>query len=274
MNNRHLHLTMLGTGHAAVTKYYNTCFLLGENDHYFMVDAGGGNQVLRILEEKGIALDQIHDMFLTHAHSDHLLGAVWMVHMVGQLMLMGRYEGNFRIYASASLIENLKTICRIVLMDKITNLFGNRMELIPLQDGDSHRILDREITFFDIKAKKLLQYGFEIKEEGILFCGDEPLEKELYPKAEGVKYLMHEAFCMDAESEKFKPHEKHHSTVKDVCEMAETLQVENVILIHTEDSHVEDRKQLYIEEGNKFFSGTIFVPEDKEEIRLSHSVKS
>ena len=271
MCNEHLHLIMLGTGHAAVTKYYNTCFLLGENDNYFMVDAGGGNQVLRILEEKGIALHQIHDMFLTHAHSDHLLGAVWMVRMIGQFMLMGRYEGKFRIYASEPLLENLKTICRIVLMDKITNFFGNRMELIALNDGDTHCILGRKVTFFDIKAKKLLQYGFEIKKEGILFCGDEPLEKELYKKAEGVKYLMHEAFCMDCESEKFKPHEKHHSTVKDVCEMAEALKIQNIILMHTEDSHVQDRKQLYIEEGCKFFSGNIFVPEDGETITYSIS---
>ena len=96
-------------------------------------------------------------------------------------------------------------------------------------------------------------------------------EKELYKKAEGVKYLMHEAFCMDCESEKFKPHEKHHSTVKDVCEMAEALKIQNIILMHTEDSHVQDRKQLYIEEGCKFFSGNIFVPEDGETITYSIS---
>lgn len=36
-------LIMLGTGNAAVTKCYNTCFLLSEDNEYFLVDGGGGN---------------------------------------------------------------------------------------------------------------------------------------------------------------------------------------------------------------------------------------
>ena len=31
-------LTLLGTGNALVTECYNTCFVLSENDGYFMVD--------------------------------------------------------------------------------------------------------------------------------------------------------------------------------------------------------------------------------------------
>ena len=36
-------LTMLGTGNALVTECYNTCFVLEENEKYFMVDGGGGS---------------------------------------------------------------------------------------------------------------------------------------------------------------------------------------------------------------------------------------
>ena len=35
-------LIMLGTGNAAVTKCYNTCFALQDNEDYFLVDTGGG----------------------------------------------------------------------------------------------------------------------------------------------------------------------------------------------------------------------------------------
>ncbi len=43
-------LTMLGTGHAVVTDYYNTCFLLTDEDRpagdrHFLVDTGGGSAV-------------------------------------------------------------------------------------------------------------------------------------------------------------------------------------------------------------------------------------
>ena len=42
-------ITMLGTGHATVTNCYNTCFTISENNKHFLVDAGGGNGILKQL---------------------------------------------------------------------------------------------------------------------------------------------------------------------------------------------------------------------------------
>lgn len=271
MNDNGLSITMLGTGHATVTKCYNTCFILRECDRCFLVDGGGGNQILRILEEQDIALAQIHDLFITHAHSDHILGAVWIVRGIGQLMLAGKYDGEFRIYACDEVMENLLAICGIVLMKKVTDLFGGRICLVRLRDGDSHAILGRKITFFDIMSTKLVQYGFKIAEEKLFFCGDEPLNRAFDSEAEGAFWLLHEAFCLYSEKEKFEPYEKHHSTVRDVCQTAESLHVKNLVLMHTEDSHIQDRKRLYKEEGEAFFSGNLWVPDDGESICISGS---
>ena len=117
MSDNGLSITMLGTGNATVTKCYNTCFVLREQDRCFMVDAGGGKKILRILEEQ-----------------------------------------------------------------------------------------------------------------------------------------------------KFGPYEKHHGTVRDICQTAQELQVKNLVLMHTEDSHIQDRKKLYTEEGGAFFSGNLWVPDDGESI--------
>jgi len=43
------------------------------------------------LEKAGIAIERIHDMFVTHAHTDHILGAVWVIRMVAQRMQSGKY---------------------------------------------------------------------------------------------------------------------------------------------------------------------------------------
>lgn len=77
-------LTILGTGNATVTDCYNTCFVLSEEHRHFLVDAGGGNQILRILKETNIPLEEIHDIFITHEHIDHLLGLFWLIRMIGQ----------------------------------------------------------------------------------------------------------------------------------------------------------------------------------------------
>ena len=61
-------LYVFGTGNANATHYYNTCFALRDGDQYFMVDAGGGNGILRILEDMKIDYPQIHHLFVTHEH--------------------------------------------------------------------------------------------------------------------------------------------------------------------------------------------------------------
>ena len=46
-----------------------------------LVDAGGGNGILTQLEKAGIIREDISDLFVTHAHTDHLLGCIWVIRM-------------------------------------------------------------------------------------------------------------------------------------------------------------------------------------------------
>ena len=75
---------MLGTGHATVTKCYNTCFIVKSAEDMLLVDAGGGNGILRQLEAASIDIADIHNLFVTHAHTDHILGVIWVIRMVMQ----------------------------------------------------------------------------------------------------------------------------------------------------------------------------------------------
>ena len=259
-------LYVFGTGNAAVTRCYNTCFAVRTGDSYFMVDAGGGNGILRILKDMDISLDQIHHMFVTHEHSDHILGVVWMIRMIA-----GKYEGNFYIYCHDQLTDTIAALCRLTQQQKICRLIGDRIWLMPVTDGQTERILNYDVTFFDIHSTKARQFGFTMKlENGKKFTcvGDEPFNPACRPFVEGSDWLLHEAFCLYGEREKYKPYEKHHSTVKDACELAAELHVPNLVLWHTEDDHIEERKALYTAEGKKYYSGNLFVPDDEEIIDL------
>ena len=55
-------LTMLGTGNAIVTECYNTCFVMQEEDQYFLVDGGGGITLLRQLKYAGIDWKNIRNI--------------------------------------------------------------------------------------------------------------------------------------------------------------------------------------------------------------------
>ena len=89
-----------------------------------------------------------------------------------------------------------------------------------------------------------------------------------YKYVKDSDWLLHEAFCLFGEADKFKPYEKHHSTVKEACQLAEELGVPNLLLYHTEETHLAERKKLYTEEGQQYYHGNLYVPDDLEKISL------
>ena len=269
-------LYVFGTGNAAVTHCYNTCFAIrtetqpGQTE-FFMVDAGGGNGILGILDQMQVPLTQIHHIFVTHEHTDHILGIVWMVRMIGTQMKKGAYEGTLSIYCHDGLVETIKTLCRLTLQKKFCDLIGTQILLIPVTDGETRDILGYPVTFFDIHSTKARQFGFTtVLKNGKKFTctGDEPFQELCLPYVEGSSWLLHEAFCLYSQREQFHPYEKHHSTVREACQRAEQLSIPNLVLWHTEDKNLSQRKWLYTEEGTEFYSGRLIVPDDREIIPL------
>ena len=264
-------LTMLGTGNALVTECYNTCFVISDEDRHFLVDGGGGNEVLHRLKMAGIDWKNIHDIFVTHKHIDHLLGIVWMVRLICQNMAKGTYEGEATIYGHDEVISLVRELSEKLLQPKQTKFLGDRLHLDVVEDGDTREILGKDVTFFDIDSTKAKQFGFTMNMgEGkkLTCCGDEPYNPCEKKYAKNSTWLLHEAFCLYGEADIFSPYEKHHSTVKDACELAEALEVEHLILYHTEDKNIRHRKELYTAEGRQYYHGHLFVPEDLEEIDL------
>ena len=172
-----MELTMLGTGNAAVTECYNTCFALREKDEYFLVDAGGGNGILSRLKAAGIDRKSIHTIFVTHKHIDHILGVIWLIRMICQDMNKGLYGGELDIYGHDEVIDLLLQMSDNLLQKKQSDLLGKRVHPIKVSDGEQREILGKPTAFFDIKSTKAKQFGFCMEyEEGkkLTCCGDEP----------------------------------------------------------------------------------------------------
>ena len=264
-------LTMLGTGNAMVTNCYNTCFILEEHENYLLVDAGGGNTILSRLKEVKVDLSNIHDVIVTHKHIDHLLGVVWVLRAVCQAMNSQTYEGELNIYAHDEVIALLQSLGETMLAKKVVTTMKERVNFITVEDGETREIINHLITFFDIHSTKAKQFGFCMDlgdGEKLTCCGDEPCNNYGLPYATNSKWLLHEAFCLDSQADIFHPYEKHHSTAKDASELAEKLGVKNLLLYHTEDKNMANRKELYYNEGKAYFTGNLFIPDDMESLEL------
>ena len=266
-----MELIMLGTGNAMVTRCYNTCFALKRDESYFLVDAGGGNGIFRQLEQTQIPIENIHHLFVTHAHTDHLLGVIWVVRKIATLMSKGKYVDTLTIYGHNEVLEALATFCRLTLPKKIVKYIGERIFLCEVRDGDEAEAMDMKLQFFDIVSTKMKQFGFKaILPDGkrLVCLGDEPYNPICQRYVEQVDWLLAEAFCLYSERDIFAPYEKHHSTALDAGKLAEELQVKNLVLYHTEDKNIADRKERYTVEAKTVFSGHVFVPNDLERIVL------
>ena len=264
-------LTALGTGFAIASKCYTTCFTISDGNEHFMIDTGGGNGVLTNLEKLDISYNQVHHIFLSHCHTDHIMGAVWMLRMIGQSMGKGIYEGNLHMYCHKEIADGLLQMSKFMLSPKLMPLFGERIIFHCLADGMTFDINGRKTTFFDTKSHKAIQYGVKVEllnGKTITYLGDEPYNPECEQYAKGVDYLMHEALCLEVEEEKYHPHKISHSTVKDAADWGVALAVPKLILHHTEDRAMETRKARYTAEAKQYYNGTVFVPDDLETVYL------
>jgi len=265
MNNE---IVILGTGNALATRCYNTCFVLkSSGGHQLLVDAGGGNGIFRQMELAEIDRDSIDDVFVTHAHTDHLLGVIWVI----RAALQAKVERKLRIYSIRKVLDILEYICKQTLPEKQLARMKRTVEFREVKSGDHFDVGDMQFQCFDTYSKKEPQYGFSVEmPEGLrLVClGDEPFNDRNEVFVKEADWLMCEAFCLYEDRERFKPYEKHHSTALDAARLAESLGVRNLILYHTEDKTLKTRKQLYTKEAQSVYHGKVYVPDDLEIIKL------
>lgn len=267
-------ITMLGTGNATVSQIYNTCFVLQTPSTLMLVDAGGGNGILAQLKKVNVLISDIHHLFVTHAHTDHVLGVIWVIRMVAQCK---GYEGLLHVYGNDKVMKVIKTIIDMILAKKQLAKVAERVVFHQLEDGDCFEVGDMKLECFDIQSTKEKQFGFRAElpssdESGkplVLAClGDEPYNEQNRRYIVGADWMMCEAFCLYADRDTFKPYEKCHSTALDAGKLAEELGVKNLILYHTEEKTLANRKENYTREAAKNFKGRIFVPDDLEVIEL------
>lgn len=263
-------IIMLGTGNGGTIDLYNTCFVIQNNIGNFLVDTGGSIEIIKRLKESNIDYKTIKNIFISHSHTDHILGMFWLFKKISRAIMHGEITDKINIYCNDTVFETIKGVSKYILPDKLMNAIYSMTNFIILNNNDKYEINGIEYKFIDIKAKGTKQFGFEciLNDKKLIFLGDETLNPVMYDVVKGSDYVMHEAFCLDSEENIFHAYEKHHSTVKSASEVMNDLNVKNLILYHTEESHGKDRKELYTKEGQENFNGKVIVPDDLEVIEI------
>lgn len=265
-------LVMLGTGHATVTRCYNACFLLSAPGCNLLVDTGGGNGILRQLEDAQIAIPGIDAIFITHAHTDHVLGAVWVLRMIGELVANGAYNRRCSLFGNIQTLDLIYSILYKSLSIAMCRDIMTVVDFIETEDGKTYQLTDTlTIRTFDLHTA-CPQIGFRTTlPSGISLacCGDAPLSHISPDDIRNTDWIIAEAFCLESDREKFSPEKISHGTVKETARAAQMLNVSNLVLYHTEDVNLQTRKTRYTEEASQVFQGNTYVPDDLDTIYLT-----
>lgn len=262
---------MLGTGNAMVTKCYNTCFAIENKNKYLLIDAGGGNGILKQLKKANIAIESIEHIFVTHKHIDHILGVIWLIRLYSAKAAKNAQINSLTIFGHNEVINIIRMMMTMLLNEKQSRSLIGKLSLVEVVDRQVLNVQGHTLTFFDLLSTKDQQFGCHfLLESGVkvTFLGDEPYKDHVEDLAYESDYLMHEAFCLYEHRTHYEPYKKHHATAMDACKNAAKLKVKNVILYHTEDDHLENRKSMYKNEGQHVYEGSILIPDDLEVISL------
>ena len=67
-------IIMLGTGNGGTIDLFNTCFVIQNQSGNFLVDTGGSIEIIKRLTEANIDYKSLLHIFISHSHTDHILG--------------------------------------------------------------------------------------------------------------------------------------------------------------------------------------------------------
>ena len=265
-------IIVLGTGSGITINCYSLSALLENNDgNYLLIDTGSGNQILNHLEMKHININRIHNIFISHKHIDHLWGLIPLIRYIIQQYRKQNYIGILNIYCPEEIKQIVDNFISETFHKNHENLYKEIVKYHFCEDGKKFNIIDYEVEVIDTESIECTQYGFKTtlnSGKTLAFLGDVPCSKNVYTRIKNLDWVLHEAMCLEEQKDKVKPHEKNHSTVKDVGIIMNKLNIKNLLLWHCIDNNIKNRKKLFTKEAKKYFHGNVYVPDDLDEIEL------
>ena len=201
-------VTLLGTGAPPpVLDRFGPSTLIEVGKEKFIFDAGRG--AMQRLHQLGIPFAEITGLFLTHHHSDHVVGFVdlWLTGWIGRPWGMRRTPLHvWGPEGTRQMMEHLPLAFHVDIRVRSKNYWQDGVKLVPTEfrEGVVFDSGGVKVAAFavDHGGEDLPAYGFRIDAFGrsAVLSGDTTFNENLIRHAQGVDLLVHEvtAYSGDA----------------------------------------------------------------------------
>jgi ribonuclease Z len=235
-------LTFLGTSGSVLTKKRACAGFIFEDK---LVDIGFG--VLTNILKSGMALDEIHELYISHTHSYHIgdfTGLVWA-------MAMGGRTDPLQVICSAGVASSLKKI--LELQSTPASGFVN-FEISFITPEQANVVFQKTIH-----DPENLAYKFKINKTDLVYTGDTAKYDAVSKFALGCDILIHDSTFLSGQEALAKL--TNHSTANEAAEIAKQAQVGKLVMTHISPTN-EGLDQKYISEAERVFKNEAIVAKD------------
>jgi len=278
-------VTLLGTGAPPpVLNRFGPSTLVEAGQQKFIFDAGRG--AMQRLHQLGIPFADISGMFLTHHHSDHVVGFpdLWLTGWIGRPW--GKRNVPLPVWGpegTTQMMEHLTKAFAVDIRVRSHNYPLDGVKLLPTEiaegvlfDQDGIKVTTFKVDHF---AERLPAYGYRIDYKGrsAVLSGDTTFNENLIQHARGADLLVHEVTAASGSAaenaEQLKRISANHTTPQQAGEVftrvKPRLAVYNHLLLFG-GAKPED----LIPATRKNYSGPLLVGEDLMRIEIGENVEA
>ena len=278
-------MTLLGTGAPPpVLNRFGPSTLVEAGQQKFIFDAGRG--AMQRLHQLGIPFADISGMFLTHHHSDHVVGFpdLWLTGWIGRPW--GKRNVPLPVWGpegTTQMMEHLTKAFAVDIRVRSHNYPLDGVKLLPTEiaegvlfDQDGIKVTTFKVDHF---AERLPAYGYRIDYKGrsAVLSGDTTFNENLIQHARGADLLVHEVTAASGSTaenaEQLKRISANHTTPQQAGEVftrvKPRLAVYNHLLLFG-GAKPED----LIPATRKNYSGPLLVGEDLMRIEIGENVEA
>ena len=277
-------VTLLGTGTPVpAMNRFGPSILVEAGGQKFLFDAGRG--AMQRLTQVKIRWQDVDGLFLTHLHSDHVVGFpdLWLTGwLVGQ-----RRDRPLQVWGPRGTKKMMSHLEQAFEFDIRIRLYDDRAPpdgvVILAEDIDERVVLDKgglKITAFEVDHAPIRPaFGYRVDYGGrsVVLSGDTRVSQNLIRHAQGVDLLIHEVASPESfqragiHPDRARPVIEHHVTPEQAGEVFAKTKPRLAVYSHIVQADASE--QDLIPPTLKTYSGAVEVGEDLMVILVGEKVE-